>query len=84
MGRFPKAGNETINVSVRLDDPTVEAHEQPLAGSIVTWTVINAETGSTIIKTLKPIYGHEGFYFGENMHLGLGEHTANAGDGDDH
>ena len=84
MGLLPKSGNETINFSVKLDDPTVEAHEQPLAGSIVTLTVINAETGSTIIKTLKPIYGHEGFYFGENMHLGLGEHTANAGDGDDH
>ncbi|MCH9025398.1 MAG: hypothetical protein IH931_08705, partial [candidate division Zixibacteria bacterium] len=84
MGMLPQSGNETINFSLKLDDPTVEAHEQPLAGSIVTLTVINVEAGSTTIKTLKPIYGHEGFYFGENMHLGLGEHGADDGGGDGH
>ncbi|MCH7690540.1 MAG: hypothetical protein IIA17_05795 [candidate division Zixibacteria bacterium] len=84
MGMLPKSGNETINFSLKLEDPTIEAHEQPLAGSIVTLTVINVEAGSTTIKTLKPIYGHEGFYFGENMHLGLGEHGADDGGGDDH
>ncbi|MEE8405205.1 MAG: hypothetical protein V3S17_07415 [candidate division Zixibacteria bacterium] len=84
MGMLPKSGNETINFSLKLEDPTVEAHEQPLAGSIVTLTVINTEAGSTTIKTLKPIYGHDGFYFGENMHLGLEQHVADDGGGDGH
>ncbi len=71
MGALPLAGDETINFSVRLEDPTIAADLEPLFGSIVTVTVTNPESGQTLIQTLKPLYGHEGFHFGENMFLGL-------------
>lgn len=71
MGALPLAGDETINFSVRLEDPTIAAGLEPLFGSIVTVTVTNPETGQALMQTLKPLYGHEGFHFGENMILGL-------------
>lgn len=84
MGMLPLAGDETINFSVRLEDPTIAAGLEPLFGSIVTVTVTNPETGRTLTQTLKPLYGHEGFHFGENMFLGLediGTDTAHTDDG---
>lgn len=84
MGMLPPAGDETINFSVRLEDPTIQAELEPLFGSIVTVTVTNPETGQTLTQTLKPLYGHEGFHFGENMVLGLddlGTETVHTDDG---
>ncbi|MCH9031978.1 MAG: hypothetical protein IIB00_06940, partial [candidate division Zixibacteria bacterium] len=71
IGAIPLTGSETLNFSVRLEDPTRPATDEQLYGSIVTVTVINSKTGSIYKETLAPIFSHEGFLFGKNMKLGL-------------
>ena len=67
MGVIEPAEDHTINFSVRLEDPTIGAEAQYLYDASVTMTVRNEEAGETETRTLKPIYGHHGFYYGENM-----------------
>lgn len=81
-GAIPLSGNETINFSVNLEDPTISAHGQPLYDAVVNVIVQNPESGKTAAGTLKSIYGHYGFYFGENMMLGPLGHI-DGGDGHD-
>ena len=83
IGAIPLTGSETVNFSVRLEDPTRPASEEQLYGSIVTVTITNPETGSTYTETLAPIFGHEGFLFGKNMKLGLDHFADDTGDGHD-
>ncbi len=80
-GTIPLSGAETINFSVRLEDPTIGAHGQPLYDAVVNVVVQNPESGKTVSGTLKSIYGHHGYYFGDNMMLGPLGHI---GDGNGH
>jgi uncharacterized protein involved in high-affinity Fe2+ transport len=88
IGQVPLTGGETINFSLRLEDPTAEAHGQPLFGSIVTLTTVNGSTGKTVTKMLVPKYGAHGFHFGNNMDMDLdhieGEHDPGHDDGHGH
>jgi uncharacterized protein involved in high-affinity Fe2+ transport len=72
MGLLPLEGNETVNFSLRLEDPAVDAGGEPLFEALVTTTVINGRTGESSIGMLDAMYGDHGFHFGHNMHLGLG------------
>lgn len=83
MGAMPLSGNETVNFSIRLEDPTVVASGEQLYGSVVTVSVTNTETGVTISETLTPMYGHDGFTFAKNMKLGMGHATGEAPAEDD-
>lgn len=71
MGAIPLSGDETINFSVRLEDPKLPAHQEPLFGSVVTVSVTNTGTGETVVETLRPMYGHDGFRFAQNMRMGI-------------
>lgn len=82
LGALPLSGNETVNFSLHLSDPTVESHNEPLFESIVTATIVNHTAGTTTSQVLKAMYGEHGFHFGENMHLGLGSVMGGGGHDD--
>ena len=86
MGMLPLRGDETINFSLRLQDPNVESHGESLFESAVVVTVTNGRTGHTATGMLDPMYGEHGFHFARNMDLGLGhlheEHHEDGGHGD--
>lgn len=69
MGHLPVSGSETISFSVRLEDEAVEAsgEGEVIAHCDVTATLINEETGASLVTTLSPIYGEHGFHYGANI-----------------
>jgi uncharacterized protein involved in high-affinity Fe2+ transport len=84
MGMVPLTGEETINFSLRLEDPSIEAHGQPLYGAMVSVTARDNDTGRVMTSVLKPMYGSHGFHFGDNMMLGFGHHHGGPDEDDDH
>lgn len=83
IGEIPLEGDETINFSVKLSDPTTEAHGQPLFGSVVSVSVYNGTTLETTHSLMEPMWGEHGFHFGQNMALNLGHVTGGEEGGDD-
>lgn len=87
MGAVPLEEGDNINFSLRLEDPSLEAHAQSLHGASILATIVNSESGTVATAMLNPVYGEHGFYFGGNMTLGLGAITGgdeHADDGHDH
>ncbi len=84
IGEIPLEGNETVNFSVKLSDPTTEAHAQPLFGSVVSVSVYNGTTLETTHTLMAPMWGEHGFHFGQNMKLNLGHVTGGDGNGNGH
>lgn len=82
IGEIPLAGDETINFSVKLSDPTTEAHGQPLFGSVVSVSIHNGTTQEDVTSLMEPMWGEHGFHFGQNMMLNLG-HVMGGEDHDD-
>lgn len=77
IGQIPNDGNETINFSVTLTDPTTEAHGQPLFGSVVSVSIHNGTTQETTNSLMNPMWGEHGFHFAQNMMLNLGSVMGN-------
>jgi uncharacterized protein involved in high-affinity Fe2+ transport len=69
LGQLPLNGDETINFSVRLEDPTVEAHEGSLFNCSVIINMINNENGKQVSHVIGPMYGDHGFHYGTNMSM---------------
>lgn len=67
MGWTALSGNETIRFAVGISDPAIEIDQIPIYNSQVRLTVQNDQTGESETKTLNPIYGPHGFYYGENF-----------------
>jgi len=79
IGEIPRDGDETINFSVKLTDPTTEAHNQPLFGSVVSVSVHNGTTGETSTSLMNPMWSEHGYHFGQNMMLNLGHIAGDTG-----
>jgi uncharacterized protein involved in high-affinity Fe2+ transport len=87
IGEIPNNGDETVNFSVKLSDPTTESHGQPLFGSVVSVSVLNGTSMETTTSLMNPMWNEHGFHYGQNMMLNLGhitggeEHDDDEGDG---
>lgn len=71
MGTLPSSGDENVNFSVRLEDPTMHSPGQILYDAGVNITVMQPESGESSSCTLKSVFGGHGFYFGGNMKVDI-------------
>lgn len=71
MGALPLTGEETVNFSVRLEDPETPASGdgEMVAHGAVKATVTNDATGVAVTRTLAPMYGAAGFHYAANFAL---------------
>lgn len=83
IGEIPREGDETINLSVKLSDPTTETLGQPLFGSVVTVSIHNGTTLESVTSLMNPMWGEHGFHFAQNMMLNLGHVTGGLGHDDE-
>lgn len=83
IGEIPREGDETVNFSVKLSDPTTEAHGQPLFGSVISVSILNGTTLENVTSLMNPMWGEHGFHFAQNMMLNLGHVTGGLGHDDD-
>ena len=80
----PLSGNETVNFALEISDPANNVEQMPLYNAPVQLIVQNNQTGETETKTLEPIYGPHGFYYGENyMTEMMGDDMHGSGGGHD-
>lgn len=71
MAWTPLSGEETLRFALDISVPSVEIDQMPIYNTQVRLTVRNHQTGDSETKTLKPIYGPHGFYYGENFMTGM-------------
>ena len=63
----PLSGDETVRIALEITDPSNQIAQMPLYDTPVQLTVQNNQTGENETKTLEPIYGPHGLYYGENF-----------------
>lgn len=63
----PLSGNETVRFALEISDLANDIEQMPLYNTPVQVTVQNNQTGENETKTLEPMYGPHGFYYGENF-----------------
>ncbi|MCF7806016.1 MAG: hypothetical protein K9N46_15635 [Candidatus Marinimicrobia bacterium] len=75
------SGDETIRFALDISVPWEEFDHMPMYDTNVHVTVRNNRTGEIETKSMQPVYGGQGFYYGENMmteimgdHMGGGMH----------
>jgi len=77
----PLTGEETIRFSLEIENSSIDYDRMPIYGSQVQISIRHEASGDTETTTLKPIYGHHGFYFGENMNLEMMDDAMHNDDG---
>lgn len=78
----PLSGDETIRFALEISDLANDIEQMPLYNAPVQLTVQDNQTGENETKTLEPIYGQHGFYYGENfMTEMMGENMHGPGGG---
>lgn len=63
----PLSGDETVRFALDISEPSYEMDQMPIYNTQVHLTVQNSLTGESETKTLEPIFGQNGIYYGENF-----------------
>lgn len=74
--------NDTHHFEVKLEDPTVEAHQEVIGYCEIHVSFMNETTGEVSEEIeLHSMYGEHGFHYGANVHIQAGDDQGGGGHG---